>query len=338
MVKKALFTIFLGLSALVALSYLQRGASPMASRLAAQPDVGGKIAYSRAGALWLYSRGKAQQLTLGPEDRFGKRDTNPSFSADGSQIAYVRNDEGYSDIYLLTVSNPKRPTAITNNRPDVETGAEGYAEQALWALHPAWSPNGRRIAYTSDVGTQYPGLYSMGTDGQNQRKLSNLDHSTQGVETPTWSPDGTRIAVATYVTRNGKGQIWVLNTETGRWLEVTDAKDGAYDPAWSPDGEWIAFAVREGNGSNIFVVPADAEKWEGDYPVPVRLTTDGASRHPAWSPDGRRLAYVALKDGSFDLYAADVNLGAGGSPSLSNTKRLTDGAMIDAASSISWGR
>jgi TolB protein len=337
-VRKALFLLFLGLAALVAASYLQRGSSLGMNEPSAGPDVGGKIAYARAGALWLYSGGKAQQLTLGPEDRYDKRDASPSFSPDGTQIVYTRYDEGFSDLFILSLSNPKRPEAITSNRPEGETGAEGYADQALWALHPAWAPNGRRIAYTSDLGTQYPGLYTMGIDGQNARKLSFLDHSLQTIESPTWSPDGTRIAVANYLTRGGKAQIWVLNTEVARWIELTDAEDGAYDPAWSPDGEWVAFAMREGSGTDIYVVPTDAEKWTEDHPTPVRLTTDGASRSPEWSPDGERLAYLSLKDGTFDLYAADVNMTADGNPSLSNTKKLTDKAQIDATSGISWGQ
>src|SRR4051794_1476612 len=221
------------------MGFMQRGDSGMP--IMAGPDVGGKIVYARAGALYMYSGGKQQQLTTGPKDRADKRDAQPSLSPDGSQLVYVRFDEGFSDLYTLNISSPSNIEAITNHRPDAETGGEGYTATALWAMMPAWSPNGERIAFTSDVRTEYPGLFSIDPDGTAQRKLESLDHSTQAVEHPTWSPDGRKIAVATYLTKGAIGQIWVLDTATDGWTEITDSKDGAYDPAWSPNGEWIAF-------------------------------------------------------------------------------------------------
>src|SRR5207247_2223942 len=115
-----------------------------------------------------------------------------------------------------------------------------------------------------------------------------------------------------------------------KWTEVTNSKDGAYDPAWSPDGEWLAFTMREGNANNIYVVPADAEKWPDKYPTPIQLTTDNASRSPAWSPDGTQLAFISLKDAYFDLYTAQVVLDAAGNPALENAQRLTEKTNIDA--------
>lgn len=309
-------------------------------------DVGGKIAYTRGGAIWVYTGGREVQLTSGPADELDKRDAMPSISPDGTEIAYIRFDEGFSDLYTLHIDDPDDPTALTDYRPrGVETGdlrvggQPGYAEQALWALYPAWSPDGTEIAWTHDRGIQYPGLFLIDADGDNPTRVSWLDHSTQAIERVSWSPDGTQIAASNYVgTPGGTGQIWVLTLEEGRWLDYTSARDGAYDPAWSPDGEWIAFAQREGTAHNIYVMRADPEEWEGDGTAPTlyKLTSDGASRSPAWSPDGTRLAYIGLEDESFDIYAADFSV-TGTFPSIDNIQRLTDNANVEAQWGLSWG-
>lgn len=305
----------------------------------AGPDVGGKIAFVSAGSLWIYSGGTARQITPGPKDAQDKRDAQPSLSPNGTQVVYARLDEGFSDLYLLDLSNPANPTALTDYKPKAQTGAQGYNTEALWALYPAWSPSGQRIAYTTDIGTEYPGLYSMNPDGTGAKRLEFvLDRSMQGVERPSWSPDGGKIAVANYFTNGSIGQIWTLNLETGRWTALTNSKDGAYDPAWSPDGEWIAFAMRDGSSTNIYVVPTDAQRWTAEYPTPVKLTTDGASRSPAWSADGTMLAYIGLYNGSFDLYAAAFTVSASSVPSLGAPQKLTENANIDPTSGLSWSK
>ena len=179
----------------------------------------------------------------------------------------------------------------------------------------------------------------MSPDGTRASKLGGgIDFSTQTVEHPSWSPDGRKIAVANYSgTDHSVGQIWVYNIATQRWIPVTNSKEGAYDPAWSPDGEWIAFAMRENGTLNIYVVPADAQKWTETFPTPIKLTEDGSSRSPAWSPDGSKLAYIGLNGTSFDLYASAFAIAANGDPVLDQAQQLTENANIDAPSGLSWG-
>lgn len=350
MVRKIAVLLVLGTMLLIAATTWGRSSGNMVGSLAG-PDMGGKIAYARGGALWLYSGGDSKQLTTGPKDKQDKRDAYPSFSPDGTEIVYSRIDEGFSDLYKLDLGDPNHPLALTDHRPTVDVGQveipgvqEGYNTQALWANYPAWSPNGQEIAFLSDVGTEYPNLrvISPGHEpGQTTTSLSSppgLDWSRQTVEHPSWSPTGTKIVVTTYQTDGAIGQIWIYNITTERWTAVTRSKDGAYDPAWSPDGTWIAFAMREGGATNIYVVNSDPQTWTDEFPTPVQLTTDGASRSPAWSPDGSRLAYVSLQGTSFELVAADFKVDVTDMPGLDSPQKLTDNANIDAPSGLTWGR
>lgn len=314
-------------------------------------DVGGKLAYARSGALWLYTNGEAKQLTKGPANAQDKRDTYPSISPDGEQIVYTRIDEGFSDLYKLDINDPGNPVALTDYRPPVEVGqveipgvSEGYNTLALWANWPAWSPTGDEIAFTSDIGTEYPNLrvvspdHEPGTSTSVLARAPGLDWSKQTVEHPSWSPSGTKVVVTTYLTDGAVGQIWVYNITNDTWTALTNSKEGAYDPTWSPDGQWIAFAMREGGKTNVYVVSSDTTTWTGEYPTPTQVTSDGASRSPAWSPDSTKIAYLGLQGTTFDIYVSNFAVDANGTPALDTPQRITENANIDAPGGLSWGR
>ena len=110
------------------------------------------------------------------------------------------------------------------------SGVEQLMERSL-VSSPAWSPDGRRIAFTSDRDSENGNVYVMNADGSGVEQLTDNEY---GDWVPTWSPDGRRIA---YVSRRDWDyEIYVMNADGTAVVQLTDNEyyDGV--TAWSPDG------------------------------------------------------------------------------------------------------
>jgi WD40 repeat protein len=161
--------------------------------------------------------------------------------------------------------------------------------------HPAWSPDGTRIAFQSTRDGNEE-LYVMSADGTGVTRLTN--NAVFDGE-PAWSPDGTKIAFQS--TRDGNAQIYVMNPDGSGVTRLTNDPAAAVDPAWSPDGTKIAFASNRDGNSEIYVMNADGSSV-------TRLTTNPAlDAGPSWSPDGTRIAFRSDRDGNAQIYVMNAD-------------------------------
>jgi hypothetical protein len=195
------------------------------------------------------------------------------YSAAGSNI-YARNVNGTGVVQLTT---------------------DGVSNQ------PAWSPDGRRIAFSSRRGGTGGDIYVMDADGSNVvRRTFTASANRNGG--PAWSPDGRKIAFTHWEGVGGSGVVTVVSADDDGTSAIALTKGCM--PSWSPDGGRIAFSAPNCNDyvpDNLFVMSVDGSNV-------VQLTRDTAALNwdAAWSPDGRKIAFeVCLAGCSVALIEPD---------------------------------
>jgi len=174
-------------------------------------------------------------------------------------------------------------------------------------VSPAWSPDGKRLAFVS-YRQGNPRLYIYnGDDG------SLHDASPSGSElciAPDWSPDGKRIAFSS--SSAGESEIYVLDVATGRSRQITFSRGADTAPVWSPSGREIAFTSDRSGKPMVYIMDAEGANVR-------KLTGSGdANDSPAWSPDGDKIAYAGELNGRFDVMIYEISTG--------RTLRLTQNA------------
>lgn len=150
--------------------------------------------------------------------------------------------------------------------------------------HPAWSPDGGRIAFESDRDGNWE-LYLMLSDGSQLRRLTEHPASDRY---PAWDPDGRRLVFQS--DRSGTPELYILEVASGTISRLMRLDGEEIFPAWSPDGQRIAFSLVVENRIDLFVVGADGTGI-------VQLTqNEFRDVWPRWSPAGDQLAFFSRRD------------------------------------------
>jgi len=234
----------------------------------------GKLVYTSGGYLYLFdiASGSSKLVKVDIESRqhqVGPERVNVSqlimgadISPDGDKAAFEARGE------IMTVGADGGNVLNLTRTP-------GARE-----ISPAWSPDGKRIAYLSDAGGEYA-LYVADTEnGEVTRKIEfpKPDYYRQ----PLWSPDGAKIAYLDKM-RN----IGVVTVATGKHLQIEAYIDYDDAIAWSPDGKWIAYGDRR--RTNFRVLKLYSLETNKTYAV-----TDGIGDacNPAFSKDGNLLFFL----------------------------------------------
>jgi Tol biopolymer transport system component len=212
------------------------------------------------------------------------------FSPGGSDVIFVKDDaDGRPQLFRMGADG----SDLTKITPD--------PEWALEADDPAWSADGRWIAYSGVTPSEHREIIAARPSGYHPPR-AGLSWGRLDARAPSWSSDGSKIAFV------AQGGIWILPIDYYNSNDSITARrqrlivSAGTSPAWSPIGDQIAFTSSQGSGRRLAIANADGTH--------VREITDTTSDHPTWSPDGGTIAYdVWSSDGHVAVWLADLRTG-----------------------------
>jgi serine/threonine protein kinase len=276
----------------------------------------------------------------------------PRWSPDGKWIAFQRGDSIRFDVFVVpaTGGEPRQLTRDNNMMsgfswlPDssgiIYSSSRGgtmpyLPPMGLWRVsladesvqqvapgeasyvHPDIARSGAMVVSRMRLQSDIWKFPIDGTPSDNVRRGTQLTRQTGQVLTPTAAPGDKEVAFLS--DRGGHANLWIVETDTGRWRQVLDERDPAVAvgvPVWSPTGRTIAFVYSRGNQGLTFGV------WLVDADGSNLRTVANPGLGPAWSNDGKWL-YYATRGGAT---SADVVLkkipAQGGTASTVTSERL----------------
>ena len=243
----------------------------------------GAIVYEQFGSLHLYdlNSGKTQKLDIriagdmpGVRPRFEK--------AAGSISAVALSPTGARTVFEARGEILTLPAEKGNARN--LTNTSGVAER-----DPAWSPDGKWIAYFSDESGEYE-LHLRDQTGMGNVRKINLGNPPSFYYSPTWSPDGKKIAYT-----DKRLNLWYVDLNKGTPVKVdTTAYENpwrVFDPVWSPDSRWLTYTKQLDNHLGaVFLYSTETGK--------SHQITDGLSdtRFATFDKSGKYLYFTASTD------------------------------------------
>ena len=226
------------------------------------------------------------------------------------QIAFTSGRDGNSEIYVMDADG-KNQRRLTNH-PATD-------------FNPSWSPDGKKIAFSSYRNGGNIQIFVMDSDGQNPIRLTD---GNVGRKAQTGLQTGKRLHLLAIEMKELPGAVWnieiyVMDSDGKNRKRLTDSPKSNFGPSWSPDSQRIAFVSTRHGATEIYVMDADGKKQE-------RLTNNGvADDDPSWSPDGQKIAFssslvflgVDAQEGDYEIYVMD--------PDGNNRRMLTNNVVED---------
>lgn len=184
--------------------------------------------------------------------------------------------------------------------------ADGFNEQVILTsqqslMSPAWSPEGKRLAYVSFEKNR-PMVYVQNVITGQREVIANF----KGINSaPSWSPDGSRLAVT--LSKDGNPEIYIINLVTKALTRITQHYAIDTEPTWLPDGSGLIFTSDRGGSPQLYTQSVNSR---GAVGKPKRLTFEGRyNARASIAPNGKDVAMIHQSNRGFQIGV--LNLGSG---------------------------
>jgi Tol biopolymer transport system component/DNA-binding winged helix-turn-helix (wHTH) protein len=236
-------------------------------------------------------------LTITPLTAFPGYEGEPSFSPDGNQVAFTR----YSESATEAMSRPLGTREEAQGRSDIYVkliGTDGppirLTTDPASAYSPAWSPDGRFIAFRRDLSPEKASVLLIPALGGPERKIAEVFKSAFLLGPfLAWSPDGNSLVISDRDPSNGPAALFLLAIDTGEKRRLTSPPPqvrGDSGPAISPDGRTLAFSRMVDASADLYLVDiSDRIKPVGEAKQVALGNLSAYS--PAWTEDGREIVF-----------------------------------------------
>ena len=198
------------------------------------------------------------------EDRVGVISQHPSVSPSGQELVFAADFDGLSRLWISGLDGSRLRKVSSLGNPAARTTD----------LAPAWSPDGRMIAYTSIDGSTSD-IWVVQANGNYPVKLT-ANGAANGH--PAWSPDGRKIVFES--DKDGTRDIWIMNADGSQQFKILSSSGVDNGPKFSPTGDQIVFSRTQSGAATLMIVNVNG--------TGLRALTTGSNRdwEPSWGSRG----------------------------------------------------
>ncbi len=293
------------------------------------PALPGTMYVAQQGALYRFKDGTFTQIT----NDAGW--TQPSTSADGSQLVAVMRHENYSDVYLLTPSGRVLQQLTHHASPQVEYNH--------WSFYPHFNGDGTRVFYSYDNKDPYSSyrvdlaIYALADDGSGSVVQWTVPNDyTGGDADPLPLRSGGLIYTKYSIDDKSQvhSQLWFAAGPGRAGAALTQPDENCAQPAMSPDQKTVAMVCRHAQLQSTDVVVASFDAARAAFGQESILVQGQLASSPVFSPDGQTVAFLApVQPGeAFQLWT--VPAAASSSPSAA--RPITQNLGLDSSAAPAW--